>query len=46
MMAQKFWKDPIVEVYSHAAIRFTAVQYPDLCLEFWSFLKGLVLAKF
>ena len=38
--AQKFWKDPITDVYSHAAIRFAVVQYPSICLQFLSFLKG------
>ncbi len=38
--AQKFWEEPITDVYSHAAIRFASVQYLDVCLDFLSFLKG------
>lgn len=37
--AQRFWGEPISDVYSHAAIRFAAVQHPKECLEFLSFLK-------
>lgn len=37
--SQKFWNAEITDVYSHAAIRFAFVQYPDLCIEFSKFLK-------
>ncbi len=37
--SQKFWQEPIIDVYSHAALRFAAVQYPEKCLEFLQFLK-------
>ncbi len=38
--ARLFWGVPVTDVYSHAALRFAAVQYPSVCLEFLSFLKG------
>lgn len=37
--AQQFWHAPISDVYSHAALRFATVQYPDVCRDFLIFLK-------
>ncbi len=37
--AQPIWNSPITDVYSHAALHFSATTAPQVCIDFLKFLK-------